>query len=217
MEKVKNEKYTPIILTVLSIIYIIFVKIVDVRNIGPNNSSVGFSSINDMFRNLLGSNMVIYKITEVLGGIALLIAAVYAVVGVVQLIKRKSLLKVDKKIIALGILYVLVVIVYVLFEKLIINYRPILIDGELEASFPSSHTMMAICICISAITMNKSYIKDMKKRKIANISCLILMILIVIGRFISGVHWFSDILGGIIISITLLSYFYTIYDLIREK
>lgn len=204
-------------LIILSFIYIIIVRKVDVQMIGPKNSEVGLASINSFFHKLLGSNMTIYKITEILGMIALLIVGVYAVIGLVQLIKRKSLKKVDNKIIALGILYVLLGIVYVLFEKLIINYRPVLIDGELEASFPSSHTMLAICICMSSIMVNKDFIKNKKYLKLTNIGLLILMTLIVLGRFISGVHWFSDIVGGIIISITLLSCFNVITGILGEK
>ena len=213
----KENIISSVVSTILSVIYIIIVKNMDVRAIGPNNSSVGLSSINSFFKELLGNNMTIYKITEIFGLIALLVAAIYGIIGLLQLVKRKSIKKVDKKIIALGILYVLVGIVYVLFEKVVINYRPVIIEGELEASFPSSHTMMAICICVSAIIMNKSYIKNKQYLKIANIALLALMLIIVVGRFISGVHWFSDIIGGIIISVTLLNYYFTINDLIKEK
>ena len=223
MTKKKNNKIEKesiletLTLIILSFIYIIIVRKVDVQNIGPKNSEVGLASINSFFHNLLGSNMTIYKITEILGMIALLIVGVYAVIGLIQLIKGKSLKKVDSKIISLGILYVLLGIVYVLFEKVIINYRPVIIDGELEASFPSSHTMLAICICISSIIVNKDYIKNKKYLKLTNIGLLILMSLIVIGRFVSGVHWFSDIVGGIIISITLLSCFNVITRILGEK
>jgi len=213
----KNSIFETLALIVLSFIYIIIVRKVDVQNIGPKNSEVGLASINSFFHNLLGRNMTIYKITEILGMIVLLIVGVYAVIGLMQLIKGKSLKKVDSKIISLGILYVLLGIVYVLFEKVIINYRPVIIDGELEASFPSSHTMLAICICISSIIVNKDYIKNKKYLKLTNIGLLILMSLIVVGRFVSGVHWFSDIVGGIIISITLLSCFNVITGILGEK
>ena len=207
MKKNKSNIWLPIILTITSIVFIFLVKNVDVKAIGPKNSSVGFSSINGFFKDLLGSNMTIYKITEVLGVIALLIVGIYGLIGIIQLIKRKSLFKVDKKIIALGCLYVVVLGMYVLFEKVVINYRPVLIDKVLEASFPSSHTMLAVCVCMSAIIMNKDYIKNKKYLKYTNICIFILMLLIVLGRFISGVHWFSDIVGGLLISATLLSYF----------
>ena len=207
--------YSPSVLFI-SIIYTILVKNIDVSPIGPNSSSVGFSSINAFFQNLIGSHMTIYKLTEILGIIPLLIAISYALVGAFELFKRKSFIKVDYEIYALGILYIIVLGLYIFFEKCIINYRPILIDGILEASYPSSHTLMAICICGSSIIVNKKIFKN-KISQIENKLSIFLMITIVLGRFASGVHWFSDILGGIIISIALLFTFYTIVVSIPPK
>lgn len=205
-----------IVLIILSVLFTVLVKNVDVKPIGPNESMVGFADINKLFHNLIGSNMTIYKITEVLGYIPIVMALVYVFIGFKQLIKRKSLLKVDKEIYVLALFYVLVVGVYVFFEKFIINYRPILIDGLLEASYPSSHTLMSICLCGSSIIINKKLFKN-KFGDIENVLSGILILLIVIGRIISGVHWFTDILGGIIISSTLLVIFYSIISSIKPK
>lgn len=212
----KKNIITSITMIILAVVYTILVKIIDVAPIGPNNSQVGFSKINSFFHNLLGSNMTIYKITEILGMIPLLMAGIYAIIGVVELIKRKSLTKVDYEIYALAGLYVVVLGLYVFFEKCIINYRPILIDGVLEASYPSSHTLMALCICGSSIIVNKR-IFNKKIFNLENKLSIFLVATIVLGRFISGVHWFSDILGGIFISLALLSSFYTIISSFSHK
>ena len=204
------------ILIILAVLFTVLVKNVDVKPIGPNESMVGFADINKLFHNLIGSNMAIYKITEVLGYIPIVMALVYAFIGLKQLIKRKSLLKVDKEIYVLALFYILVVGVYVFFEKFIVNYRPILIDGVLEASYPSSHTLMSICLCGSSIIINKKLFKN-KLGDIENILSVILILLIVAGRIISGVHWFTDILGGIIISSALLVIFYSIISSIKPK
>ena len=198
------------LLTIFAIVYTLLVKFVDVKSIGPNNSKVGFSSINASFRDLVKSNMTIYKISEYLGYLLLLIVVVYGVLGLIQLIKRKSIKKVDKDIIILGCFYVLVLAVYVLFEKCIINYRPIIIDNVLEASYPSSHTILSLCIGISSLMVSRNYLTG-KWLKISNIITLSLMVLVLLGRTISGVHWISDIIGGIIISFTLIMYFKTAY------
>ena len=199
-----------IVLTVISIIYTLLVKYVDVKAIGPNNTSVGFSHINGFFKNLIGNHMWIYKISEILGLILLLLVVIYGCIGLYQLIKRKSLLKVDKEIIILGCFYVLMLIVYVIFEKVFINYRPVLMDGELEFSFPSSHTILSLCVGLSSLIVSKKYFN---KKYIKNISLVtvILMCLVLLTRFISGVHWFSDIIGGVIISFTLISYMQLAY------
>lgn len=212
----KKNIITSITMIILAVIYTILVKIIDVAPIGPNNSEVGFSKINGFFHNLLGSNMTIYKITEILGIIPLLMAGIYAIIGLVELIKRKSLTKVDYEIYALAGLYVVVLGLYIFFEKCIINYRPILIDGVLEASYPSSHTLMALCICGSSIIVNKR-IFHKKIFNLENKLSIFLMITIILGRFISGVHWFSDIIGAIFISLALLSSFYTAISSFTHK
>ena len=191
-------------LFIISVLYILLVKYVDVASIGPNNSNVGFSHVNKIFNNMFSYNPTIYKITEILGYLALLVVGVYGLIGLYQLIKRKSLKKVDKEIIILGIFYVVVICIYVLFEKVVINYRPVILDGILEASFPSSHTLLAICVCGSGIIVNNKIFNDYKYINIINKCLIVLLILIVIGRLISGVHWLSDIFGGVIIACTLL-------------
>lgn len=213
----KNKKNILIcvLLVLISIIYTLLVKYVDTSTIGPNGSVVGFSSLNSFVFNLTGNNMTLYKITEILGIIPILIALMYAVIGLIQVINRKSL-KVDKELIALGILYIIVILIYVFFEKCIINYRPVLIDGILEASYPSSHTLLSICICGSALLINKYLFNNKKIYKYINIISIISMVLIVLGRLLSGVHWASDIIGSIIISITLLKILETYYLSIKK-
>lgn len=213
----KNKKNILIcvLLVLISIIYTLLVKYVDTSTIGPNGSVVGFSSLNSFVFNLTGNNMILYKITEILGIIPILIALMYAVIGLIQVIDRKSL-KVDKELIALGILYIIVILIYVFFEKFIINYRPVLIDGILEASYPSSHTLLSICICGSALLINKYLFNNKKNYKYINIISIISMVLIVLGRLLSGVHWASDIIGSIIISITLLKILETYYLSIKK-
>ena len=214
----KNKKNILIcvLLVLISIIYTLLVKYVDTSTIGPNGSVVGFSSLNSFVFNLTGNNMTLYKITEILGIIPILIALMYAVIGLIQVIDRKSL-KVDKELIALGILYIIVILIYVFFEKFIINYRPVLIDGILEASYPSSHTLLSICICGSSLLINKYLFNNEKIYKYINIISIISMVLIVLGRLLSGVHWASDIIGSIIISITLLKILETYYLSIKKE
>ena len=203
----KNKKNILIcvLLVLISIIYTLLVKYVDTSTIGPNGSVVGFSSLNSF----------VFNLTEILGIIPILIALMYAVIGLIQVIDRKSL-KVDKELIALGILYIIVILIYVFFEKCIINYRPVIIDGVLEASYPSSHTLLSICICGSSLLINKYLFNNEKIYKYINIISIISMVLIVLGRLLSGVHWASDIIGSIIISITLLKILETYYLSIKK-
>lgn len=205
--KKKNILLTSVLFIIFGI-YTYLVKTVDVKSIGPKNSKVGFASINGWFKGVIGSNMTIYKVTEYLGYLLLLLVAVFGVIGLIQLIKRKSLFKVDREIISLGVLYAAMLVVYVIFEKVIINYRPILIDKVLEASYPSSHTVLSMCVGISFLMVSNKYFG--KYSKVANILVTILLVLVLTGRIISGVHWISDIVGGILVSLSLISLFNTI-------
>lgn len=207
----KKNLIEAIVGTIITIIYIVLVKFVDVKPIGPNNSKVGLAAMNNWFKNLIGTNNFMYKVSEVLGIILLLLVVIYGCIGLYQVIKRKSLLKVDREILVLGGFYVVVFILYILFDKVAINYRPILMDGELEPSFPSSHTMLALCVGLSSLIVSKEYFNK-KYINVINIITCVLSALVLAGRMLSGAHWLSDIFGGVIISCTLLAYFKLIYE-----
>ena len=214
MNKKKRNFIISIILILVAVIFTILVKKVDVKQVGANETSIGFATVNLFIFKSIGVNMIWYHITDWLGLAPIFMAMVYALIGFVQIIKRKSLFKVDKEIIILGLFYIIVISLYILFEKVIVNYRPILMDGFLEASYPSSHTLMTICLCGSSIIINKKLFNN-KIIKFMNILSLIIIFIIVIGRLLSGVHWFTDIIGGIFISIALLRTFYSAIDLIK--
>lgn len=219
MSKRRKLFLTTITLLVIAIIYTLLVKYYDVGHIGPEGSAVGFSGINDVVHKMLPYNETWYKLTKYLGLVPFLICAFYGLQGLYQLVKYKSLKKVDKRLIYLLVFYILMGATYIFFEKVIINYRPVLEDGVLEASFPSSHTLLAVCICASSLFISKYYIKDKKVLKIFDILTYVLMIFLVVGRLISGVHWLTDIMGGIIISSFLVSLYYSMiytYKKVRD-
>ena len=216
MKRVNKNIIISIILFILAIVFTVMVKLIDVNSAGLTNTSVGFSHLNQFIFDTFGVNMFWYDLTEIMGLIAIVLAASYALIGLIQLIKRKSLLKVDKEIIILGIFYVIVILLYILFEKFIVNYRPILIDGVLEASYPSSHTLMIICLCGSAIIINRCLFNN-KFTKIINILLVMVILMTVVGRLVSGVHWFTDIIGGIIIASALLMAFYSVISMLKKN
>ena len=213
----KNNVIISICLIILAIAYTFIVKFIDVQAIGPEDSSVGLASFNNMIFNIFGVNMNLYKFTNIIGVIPVLIVFAYFVIGLVQVIQRKNVLKVDKELLVLGIFYIVTIIIYFIFEFLVINYRPILMDGELDPSYPSSHTMLAIFICISSVILNKSTFGEIKILKIVNVISIITMICIVIGRWVSGVHWTTDIMGGIIFAVALIMSYYTVITSICSR
>ena len=216
MKNKRRNILISIILILIAILFTILVKVIDVKQVGINQTAIGFATINQLIFNYLGVNMTWYYITDYLGIIPILMTIIYFIIVIIQLIKRKSIFKVDKEIIILGIFYIVVILIYILFEKVIINYRPILINNSPEASYPSSHTLMTICICGSSIIINKILFNN-KITKYINLLSMIIILITVIGRLISGVHWFTDIIGGILISISLLITFHTIIDIIKNN
>ena len=196
-------------------ILVILIRVADVQPIGPEGTSVGLSHLNQFISRLCGVNMIWYEITDWLGIAAILTAFIFALIGFIQMVKRRSVLKVDREILALGGLYILVIGLYVLFEVVIVNYRPIIMpDGtHPEASFPSSHTMLVYVIMGSAVMLIGRYVKGRTLRNVLSLGCTIIIGITVVGRLISGVHWFTDIVGGILISVMLLSLYSGILDL----
>lgn len=192
----------------LFLLLILLVKVVDVAAVGPEGTEIGLSGLNVAIHEMFGENLGWYKLTNILGYLAILIGCCFAAVGGLQLVYRRSILKVDKEILLLGGLYVVTVLFYIFFEKVIVNYRPMLMpDGEgIEASFPSSHTMLSCVILGSGLMLLKKYTKKNKTvQLVLTVVFAVMLALIVAGRLISGVHWFTDIIGGILLSAALLN------------
>ena len=127
-----------------------------------------------------------------------------------QWIKRKSLLKVDYSLLVLGGFYIIVMMIYILFEIVVVNYRPVLISGFLEASYPSSTTMLVLCVMPTAIMQFNTRIKNMVLKCSINFIIIAFVIFMLTARLFSGVHWFSDIVGGALLSIGMLMMYYSV-------
>lgn len=201
-----NQKilYSAICTLAVFVLWTIAIQFVDVNAIGPQNSSVGFATLNQFVHKLTGVNMVLYAITDWLGLVPLGFAAGFALVGFIQLIKRKHILKVDFNILALGGFYIVVFAMYIFFELFVVNYRPILINGILEASYPSSTTMLVMCIMPTAIMQFNNRIKNKTLKKLISVLIIVYILFMVIGRILSGVHWITDIIGGAMLSCGLV-------------
>ena len=205
--KSKIRFISGLIFITLFIMWTLAVVSVDVKPVGVNGTSVGFATLNTWFHNLTGVNMTLYNITDWLGLVPVFICTVFGILGLFQLIKRKSLLKVDFDIIVLGVYYVIVILGYLVFEMIPINYRPILINGFMEASYPSSTTLLVLSVMPTLIFQSNMRFKNIKIKFIISVITIIFSLFMVIGRLVSGVHWVTDIIGSCLFSVGL----YNIY------
>jgi hypothetical protein len=196
MKKEKSQKVllSGIAMVVLFILWTVAISLIDVQPIGPQNSSVGFATLNGFIHSLTGVHMAIYTVTDWLGLIPLCFILGFALLGLIQLIKRKSLFKVDSSILVLGAFYIVVMAAYLFFEFYVVNYRPVLINGFLEASYPSSTTLLVMCVMPTAVMQLNSRIRNTKMKRAFAFALIAFTAFMVIGRLISGVSgkFFSD-------------------------
>ena len=191
-------------------VWTVLVKNVDVQSIGAENTDVGFATLNGFVHKITGVNTLLYTVTDWLGLVPIVTAAVFAALGLVQWVKRKSPFRVDRSILVLGVFYTVVIAIYILFEIVVINYRPVLIDGILEASYPSSTTMLVTCVMPTAVMQLNTRIKNVILKRCTSAVIVAFTAFMVIGRLLSGVHWLTDIIGGAIFSAGVVMMYYSL-------
>jgi undecaprenyl-diphosphatase len=198
------------------VLWTVLVRVVDLQQIGPEGSVVGFAVFNAFVHGLTGVHMGLYELTDLLSVIPLAIIGGFGLLGLVQWIKRKSFAKVDYSILVLGGFYIVVLAIFALFEVLAINYRPVLIEGKLEASYPSSTTMLVMCVLPTAVMQLRGRIQNPVLNHSVSFVLGVFTGFMVVVRLISGVHWVTDIIGGALLS-TGLVVLYTAFIKLERK
>lgn len=203
-EKIQRSLWTMLVALFAFIAWTVVITKVDLQAVGPEGTVVGFATINSAFHEWTGVHMWLYEITDWLGLVPIVFVLGFGMLGLIQLIKRRNFFKVDSDILTLGMFYILVMAAYVIFEIFAINYRPVLIEGRLEASYPSSTTLLVLCVMPTAIMQLNNRIKNVVLRKVTVVSISLFTTFMVVGRLVSGVHWITDIVGGALLSIGLI-------------
>ncbi len=217
LKKIIKFDFTPtIILYVLFMVLTGLLVYVDIQPIGPGGSHVGLGTVNKFFFDNIGTSVFWYKLTEILGKITILYVIGFAIFGLVQWLHRQKLRRVDKDLFVLAFIYVLVGMCYVLFELFVVNFRPVLVKPELEASYPSSHTMLVITVMATAMMQFYHRIPKKVIRIAAVIISGLILVVTVVGRLLSGVHWFTDIMGAILLGATLVTFYYALVKRVRK-
>ena len=188
------------------------VSLIDVQAIGPQGSAVGFAAVNRFVHNLTGVHMTLYTLTDWLSLVPFSFVVGFGVLGLLQWVKRKKLLNVDRSILTLGGFYGVVMAAYLFFEVYAVNYRPVLIEGVLEASYPSSTTMLVLTVMPTAIMQLSTRIKNRVLRQTVISIIVVFIVFMVVARLVSGVHWFTDIVGGILLSAGLVMMYWALVN-----
>lgn len=200
----KKKPYASLALLAVFALWTMALCVLDVRPIGPMGSSVGLASVNGFVHKLTGVHMTLYHITDWAGLVPIFVAMGFGFLGLTQWIKRKKLCKVDHSLLVLGGFYLTVIAIYGFFETATVNYRPVLIEGVLETSYPSSTTLLVLCVMPTAVLQLRSRIRNAALRTWLSRTLTAFSVLAVVGRLISGVHWVTDIVGGILLSAGLV-------------
>ncbi|MBR2937959.1 MAG: phosphatase PAP2 family protein [Oscillospiraceae bacterium] len=205
----KKESIKQLLVAIVALIafalWTLLLRIVDVQAIGPRESAVGLATVNAFFHNLTGVHMWLYTVTDWMGLVPVAFGFGFAILGLAQWIKRRKVWHVDPSILILGGFYIVVLAAYLFFEEWVVNYRPVLINGYLEASYPSSTTLLVLCVMPTTIIQLRSRIKCKLFRQCVTFGIAAFIAFMMIGRLLSGVHWLTDIVGGILLSVGLVS------------
>ena len=196
----KKGIMTGIALVLAFILWTVLIQVVDVQPVGVEQTNIGLARMNTWFHRLTGVHMKIYTVTDWLGLVPIAVCGIFGLLGLIQLIQRRSIKKVDMDILLLGIYYVIVILAYLIFEMIPINYRPILIEGAKEASYPSSTTLLVLSVMPTLVFQANRRVKDPLARRVILVSTVVFSALMVIGRTVAGVHWLSDIIGSVLLS-----------------
>ena len=213
MKRIRKKLIVSMCLLAAFVLWTVAICFLDVRAIGPQGSFVGFAGINGFVHNLTGVHWGLYYITDWLGLVPIFVCMGFSILGLIQWIKRKSIFKVNYDILVLGGFYIVTIATYLFFESVVINYRPVLIGGSLEASYPSSTTMLVMCVMPTAIMQFGNRIKNKVLRNIIAVAIITFIAFMVIGRLICGVHWFTDIVGGALLSAGLVMMYHSLMSL----
>ena len=196
MKEAKRDFAAGVVLLAAFALWTALVQLVDVQPVGIAGTSVGFATLNTWFHRMTGVHLWVYAMTDWLGLVPIAVCGCFGVLGAIQLAKRRSLLAVDEDLLVLGIYYVVVVLAYLLFEMFPINYRPILIEGVMEASYPSSTTLLVLSVMPTLSFQMRRRAASPLVRKATSTSVTVFSAFMVAGRLVSGVHWLTDIVGS---------------------
>ena len=206
--KAKRTLWVGVGLLAAFVLWTLLIVSVDVQHVGQNATVVGFATFNTWFHRLTGVHLWLYTVTDWLGLVPIAVCMGFGALGLIQWIRRRSLFRVDLDVILLGVYYILVIFGYLIFEMVPINYRPIPIDGHMEASYPSSTTLLVLSVMPTLMLQIKRRCRSKALRVTGYALSVSFSAFMVIGRLTAGVHWATDIIGSAWLSFGLFALYH---------
>lgn len=217
MQKEKNLLRRSLLLLVCFCLWTVLVQTVDTQSAGETGTVIGFAALNSLFHDFTGVHMWLYTLTDWLGLVPVAVGMGFAFLGLRQLLRRRSLWKVDPDLLLLGGYYTAVIFGYLIFEIYPVNYRPVFIENRLEASYPSSTTLLVLSVMPTLAFQTNRRLKNMRLKKGIAVLTGLFSVLMVFGRLLSGVHWVTDIIGAVFLSRGLFSLYHAAVLLYYRK
>ena len=205
MQQPKRWWWVAVACTVIFILFTIMVTALDGQTVDGHR--LGLATMNGWWRDLVGVNAAwrvvsdVVAVGTVFGAVGLLIVQIVAVVrgrGLRPVVR--DWWGVDLVLISLGICYGL-------FQIVVINYRPLLMHGVAEASYPSSHVLLFATVWpLLILTLWR-----MTKRRWVRVTVMVVGMMVmlagIVARALSGYHWLSDLVGGVLLGVTLVAWY----------
>lgn len=205
MAKPRRDLVAGMALLAAFVLWMALVQLVDMQPVGQNGTLVGLAAFNVWFHGLTGVHMALYAITDWLSLVPVAVCLGFGTMGATQLVMRRSLFAVDPDLLLRGVYYVLIAAAYLVFEAFPINYRPTPIDGVMEASYPSSTTLLVLGVMPTLAYQIARRSKGIQAKVAVAAFVAAFSAFMVAGRLFSGVHWATDIVGSILLAAGLFT------------
>lgn len=194
-----------LILTAVFVVLTITVKYVDQKNIG--SQVIGWATINLWWRDIIGVRNFWQIASHIFAAITLIILVMFLVWQAIALLRRKSFRTMPRHWWFFDLTLIALALCYIVFQIMVINFRPLLIDGVAELSYPSSHVLLLATLWPVFILTLSREVKSRPWLRVASVIGIIVMTVGIIARLLSGYHWFTDIIGGIMLGAVLTCWY----------
>lgn len=196
---------TAVCCTILFLVLTVSLLLVDVQSAGAQ--TVGWASLNFWWHDLISVQHGWHIVSNIVATVTLLALCAMVVWQFIIMLRGKSFRAFLKQWLAFDITVILLVLCYVLFQIVVVNYRPIMIDGMAEVSYPSSHILLFATLLPLIVCECWHNVPSKVWRRVIAVSALVLMVVGIVARALCGYHWLTDSVGALLLSAALVAWY----------